>query len=1293
MSEPTPSLPPGWTELPIEELFQPLADGRKLHHGWSPQCDKEPAAHGEWGVLKTTAVQDGAYLSEHNKRLPAKLKPRTHFEVKHGDLLITCAGPRVRCGVPCLVRETRDRLILSGKMYRFRVRPEVIDSRYMEAYLRSPETQRLIDKMKTGISDSGLNLTHSRFFTLQVPVAPPAEQRCIVAKIEELFSDLDAGVAALERVRANLKRYRAAVLKAAVEGRLTEEWRTRHSFVLASDNDTTNADAQNVTGDQVLEEHQSFYMDDPETVLTERGQLQMTVAIHRHSGTTTTGALDAVGDGLDTVAVGNASFRGRAQITTYYYDEFQRPIATVNIGTNGGTTFTRSNGDAVPSRSDTRLVTSTVYDGTGSVQSTTDPRGLVTRHEYDHALRRTKTINNYVDGTPSGDTDQTINYAYSNGLMTSMTANPEGGPTQTTTYSYANSGGLSSDLFTNRLLREVTYPAGDAGGSTTVKYGYNRLGQQKSVEDQSGNVTNTTFDALGRETVRTVATLASGFDGAVRRVEMGYLDRGLPSTVTQYNATTGGTVLDQVRYAYDGWGNGTNVYQDVDSAMDASGVSSSGRSAFNFATTWSTSTPSAGSHGHRVTGLDYKAGGTSFATVGYAYGTSGSVNDTANRVFQATTTGGTVVAEYGYMGMGSLVTTKLTQPGLRTSVETAAGVYGDLDAFNRPTKWNWSREGASEGSGFYDTEIAYDRNSNPTSTKDLVRGNSVSTLRLRDVLYTLDGLNRVTGADQGHLSSGAISNRTRRELWNNLSLTGNWENRQLDANGDGNFFGADDRNELIDNTTFTAANEWTGRRVSKSAGDPNNYRDDWTYDYNPNGQQIRETLDFKRGGGSTVTLRKFRYDPFGRLTAVFSDESETNLIAEYRYNGLGQRIMWRYDANFDKTVGSTERYHFMYDDRWRVVGVFRDADSTPKESFVYHAAGNAGRGSSSYIDSVILRDRDANGGGGWTGASDGTLEERRFYTQNWRADVVAITKSDGNPLEYVFYSAYGEATVHPIADVDMDGDVDSADATAWDNGDNMGAGYNYHPAGSNLNWDDKADAADDALFDESYAANVGLSGKGRMSSVGVSNRKGYAGYEHDESIGMYHVRHRVYQPDLGRWMTRDPLGYVDGMGLYEYVRGMAVVGVDPQGLWLHPTGRPRCMKIWIPGPYTPEFLPMDYKPMDAPPESSQGRVCRKSNEVIRCGAIDFPTGNTKMVCFWAVSWCGKPGTPGCVVSWTDPETCPMGCIADWPRNFPWYVNLLSGLEGTVHIAGGFCKNPPAVTAPITSPPPASSPPR
>jgi type I restriction enzyme, S subunit len=66
------------------------------------------------------------------------------------------------------------------------------------------------------------------FLDMEVWIAPTNEQHRIVAKIEELFSDLDTGVAALERAKAKLKRYRAAVLKAAVEGKLTAEWRAKH---------------------------------------------------------------------------------------------------------------------------------------------------------------------------------------------------------------------------------------------------------------------------------------------------------------------------------------------------------------------------------------------------------------------------------------------------------------------------------------------------------------------------------------------------------------------------------------------------------------------------------------------------------------------------------------------------------------------------------------------------------------------------------------------------------------------------------------------------------------------------------------------------------------------------------------------------------------------------------------------------------------------------------------------------------------------------------------------------------
>ena len=71
-------------------------------------------------------------------------------------------------------------------------------------------------------------INHSDIEPLSLPIPPLNEQRRIVSKIEELFSDLDAGVLALKRAKANLKRYRAAALKAAVEGKLTEEWRAKH---------------------------------------------------------------------------------------------------------------------------------------------------------------------------------------------------------------------------------------------------------------------------------------------------------------------------------------------------------------------------------------------------------------------------------------------------------------------------------------------------------------------------------------------------------------------------------------------------------------------------------------------------------------------------------------------------------------------------------------------------------------------------------------------------------------------------------------------------------------------------------------------------------------------------------------------------------------------------------------------------------------------------------------------------------------------------------------------------------
>jgi len=222
-----------WERHPIEDLLQRQSNKRFIQQGWSPKCHARPAAPGEWGVLKTTAIQPGRFEPEHNKALPDTLDPRSNIEVTAGDLLITCAGPRSRCGIPALVRRTPERLMMSGKMYRLRP-GERIDARFLELYLLSPDAQQRIDEMKTGISDSGLNLTHDRFAQLSVPVPPLDEQRHIVEVLEAHLADLDAA----ENALADAQRKSAA---------LESAWLTR-SMRSASSRTTVGAALESARG-------------------------------------------------------------------------------------------------------------------------------------------------------------------------------------------------------------------------------------------------------------------------------------------------------------------------------------------------------------------------------------------------------------------------------------------------------------------------------------------------------------------------------------------------------------------------------------------------------------------------------------------------------------------------------------------------------------------------------------------------------------------------------------------------------------------------------------------------------------------------------------------------------------------------------------------------------------------------------------------------------------------------------------------------------------------------------------
>ena len=58
------------------------------------------------------------------------------------------------------------------------------------------------------------------------------------------------------------------------------------------------------------------------------------------------------------------------------------------------------------------------------------------------------------------------------------------------------------------------------------------------------------------------------------------------------------------------------------------------------------------------------------------------------------------------------------------------------------------------------------------------------------------------------------------------------------------------------------------------------------------------------------------------------------------------------------------------------------------------------------------------------------------------------------------------------------------------------------------------------------------------------------GYYRDAETGLYYCQNRYYDPDTGRWLTRDPIGFAGGVNVYNYGFNGPVMGADPSGLFI-----------------------------------------------------------------------------------------------------------------------------------------------
>jgi YD repeat-containing protein len=490
--------------------------------------------------------------------------------------------------------------------------------------------------------------------------------------------------------------------------------------------ETAYADADDVTGDTVIEQSRVWH--DP------AGQTVATAAYERlPDDATTAGELTAA--------------NSYATAAGLWYDGLRRVVATADYGredVNSGQTHYFFNGTTgalidsnsnsipdvaeaappAPNSSDNYIVGLSAYDSAGRAYRATDNLGRIDETQFDDAGRTVRTIQNYNNGTvEETDTDKDVSVAYeydSGARLVTMTAyNAKGSAggvqSQATRYLYTSAPNASwptatvypdsTDVLSQNSTTKVWTITTDNGDHVSTSY--DRLGRATGVTDQRGVVHAYSFDSAGRPSADTVADLGSTgvVDGSIRRIGTTYDDLGRVQRVTSYSDTSGTTAVNQVKYEYNPWGEVFREYEEHDGAVDGT---------------------------TRYVQYDYQdgaAGGVAKylrlgdvvypngRTVQYGYGQTQAIDDIMSRL--ATIGDGTdTYASYKYLGAGKIVTEDYED--IDVKLDYSANNLAALDRFGRVLDQVWADYGSTPET-LDEYGYTYSRSGNRTARTNALR--------------------------------------------------------------------------------------------------------------------------------------------------------------------------------------------------------------------------------------------------------------------------------------------------------------------------------------------------------------------------------------------------------------------------------------------------------------------------------------------------------------------------------------------------------------------------------------------
>lgn len=192
-----------------------------LEQGWSPQADSTPAGPHEWGVMRSGCVNGGTFRAEDNKRLPDGVDPRTEYEIRSGDLLMSRASGSLDLigSVAVVPADVRSCLLLCDKIYRIFPQDEW-RADYLACIMRTRRSRERIRLGVSGAEGMANNLPSGVVRDLRIPLVPKERQTEVVRRAEMIVRGVATVTAGLNHSIELLRECKSSLIAAAVTGEI-----------------------------------------------------------------------------------------------------------------------------------------------------------------------------------------------------------------------------------------------------------------------------------------------------------------------------------------------------------------------------------------------------------------------------------------------------------------------------------------------------------------------------------------------------------------------------------------------------------------------------------------------------------------------------------------------------------------------------------------------------------------------------------------------------------------------------------------------------------------------------------------------------------------------------------------------------------------------------------------------------------------------------------------------------------------------------------------------------------------